>query len=90
MPNFQDTFKTRKQSFIRNFSICMTLPLRGIYSSIIEKQSFADVLQNRYSQKFRKFHRKTPVLESLFSKVGKSPLRKKSIQSTIKYKLSLY
>ena len=27
MRNFQDTFKTRKRSFIRIFSICMTVPL---------------------------------------------------------------
>ena len=34
------------------------------------EESFADVLQNKYSQKFRKFHRKTPVLEFLFNKVA--------------------
>ena len=28
------------------------------------------ILQNRYSSKFRKFHKKTPVLESLFNKVA--------------------
>ena len=28
MRNFQDTFKTRKRSFISVFSICMTVPLR--------------------------------------------------------------
>ena len=27
MPNFQDTFETRKRSFISDFSICMTVPL---------------------------------------------------------------
>ena len=35
-----------------------------------QKQSFADVLQNRCFQKFRKFRWKTPVLESLFSEVA--------------------
>ena len=34
-----------------------------------EAQSLADVLQNRCAEKFRKFHSKTPVLESLFNKV---------------------
>ena len=29
MRNFQDTFKTRKQSFINAFSICMTVPLKS-------------------------------------------------------------
>ena len=28
MRDFQDTFETRKQSFIGAFSICMTVPLR--------------------------------------------------------------
>ena len=30
MRNFQDTFETRNRSFIRAFSICMTVPLRYI------------------------------------------------------------
>ena len=30
MPNFQDTFKTRKQSFISAFSICIIAPLKAI------------------------------------------------------------
>ena len=30
MRNFQDTFETRKQSFISVFSICMTVPLINI------------------------------------------------------------
>ena len=29
MPNFQDNFKTRKQSFNSAFSISMTVPLTG-------------------------------------------------------------
>ena len=37
---------------------------------LFQKRSFADVLQNRYSWKFCKFHRKTPVLQSLFYKVA--------------------
>ena len=32
-----------------------------------QKQSFADVLQNRCSLKFRRFHRKTPALEILIN-----------------------
>ena len=30
MRNFQDTFETRKRSFISAFSICMTVPLTFI------------------------------------------------------------
>ena len=40
MQNFQDTFKTRKQSFINAFSICMTVPLKKV-----SKISFRDVLR---------------------------------------------
>ena len=36
----------------------------------MHKQSFTDVLKNRCSLKFRKIHRKTPVLESLFNEVA--------------------
>ena len=39
-----------------------------------QKQSFAGVLQNRCSEKFRKLHRKALVLESLFKELaGWSP-----------------
>ena len=31
MRNFQDTFKTRKRSFISTFSICKAVPLRPLY-----------------------------------------------------------
>ena len=33
-------------------------------------QSFTDVIQNKCSFKFCKFHRETPVLQSLFNKVA--------------------
>ena len=36
----------------------------------IWKQSFADVLQNRCSQTFRKFYRKTLVLEVFLNKLA--------------------
>ena len=39
-------------------------------ADVYQKQSFADVVQNRCSCKFRKFHRKAPVLESPFNKVA--------------------
>ena len=31
MRNFQDAFETRKQSFIRAFLICMTVPLSPLF-----------------------------------------------------------
>ena len=33
---------------------------------LFQKQPFADVLENKFSQKFRKIHRKTLVSETLF------------------------
>ena len=39
----------------------------------MQSNSFADVLQSRCSQKFRKFHRKTPMLESLLINVAGLP-----------------
>ena len=54
--------------------VILVLKIR-IYNKILEKQSFADVLQNRYSQKFRNFDKKIPVLESLFNKVAATLLK---------------
>ena len=34
------------------------------------KQPFVDIFQNKFSQKFRINHRKSPVLESLFDKAA--------------------
>ena len=36
MRNFQDTFKTRKRSFISTFSICMTVPLKIVQRNDID------------------------------------------------------
>ena len=47
-----------------------TTVFSNIIQNIIQKQLFTDNLRNRYSQKFRNIHRKTPVLESVFSKVA--------------------
>ena len=55
---------------------CLTLEIYRTFFKLgprpvaFQKQSFADVLQNRCSWKFRKFHRKVVVLESLFNKVA--------------------
>ena len=40
-----------------------------LFFSKIQKQTFVDVLQNKYSLKFCNIPSKTPVLESLFTKV---------------------
>ena len=47
------------------FSWC---PCVSMYSGILQKQSFADVLENWCSEKFRKIHIKIPVVKSLFNK----------------------
>ena len=49
-----------------------------------QKQPFANVLQNNCFQKFRKFHWKTPVLESLFSKFA--GLRPAKLLKKLKYR----
>ena len=41
-----------------------------VMTKFCQKQSFADFLQNKYSENLRKFHRKKPVLESLLNKVA--------------------
>ena len=40
------------------------------YIKGVQKQPFADILQNRRPGKFFKIHRKTLVLESIFNKVA--------------------
>ena len=40
------------------------------YVKGVQKQPFADVLQNKCSEIFCKIHRKVPMLESLFNKVA--------------------
>ena len=44
------------------------LAVKNIFIETL-KQPFADPLQNRCSQQFRKFHWKIPALESLFNKL---------------------
>ena len=36
MQNFQDTFETRKRSFISGFSICMTVPLNSTIETLVK------------------------------------------------------
>ena len=40
MRNFQDTFESRKQSFINAFSIRMTVPLKIEFSLFFEKHVY--------------------------------------------------
>ena len=35
MGNFQDTFKTRKPSFISAFSVCLTVPLTMVEQDLL-------------------------------------------------------
>ena len=70
MAVFIKDVKTKRQIII-NF----TYGLHGTYAHMTLRReyndqikSFAGVLQNSYSYNFSKFHRKTPVLESVFNK----------------------
>ena len=58
--------------FDQNGKTALPLPLVQLGTGVPseQKQSFADVFQNRCSQKFRKFHKEIPVSESLFNKVS--------------------
>ena len=38
MCNFQDTFETRKRSFICDFSICMTVPLSLLLNEFLQSE----------------------------------------------------
>ena len=60
--------------FLQNASISIhqlisNVVLNLTHSRCLQKQLFTDVLQNKCSQNLVKFHRKTPVLETLFNKV---------------------
>ena len=65
--------KVHIKQFLRSSSLVWIFFLSALIMFLIcyeEKESFADVLQNRYSSKFHKFHKKTLALESLFNKVA--------------------
>ena len=51
MQNFQNTFETRKGSFIRTFSICMTVPLTSENDT---QESLYDTEDIAVSKKARK------------------------------------
>ena len=54
--------------YIKN---CYAVLIASIISDcFLQKQPFANVFQNRSSQKFSNFHRKISVLESLFYKIS--------------------
>ena len=50
MRNFQDTFETRKQSFINVFSICMTVPIILFFREY-KVDYFATRSQNKFDLK---------------------------------------
>ena len=57
MRNFQDTFETRKGSFVSDFSVCMTVPLNTrkksnkLEQSTLEKTSFIRWVEIVYTSK---------------------------------------
>ena len=65
-PNFQNRYFSGRSVVTQGVSNSDTYAM----FSIIQKQLFEDVLQNRCSLKFRKFQRKTSVLESLFNNIA--------------------
>ena len=53
MRNFQDTFKTRKQPFISDFSICLTVPLTSalLLTQVRRTKNEASTFQNYLTQR---------------------------------------
>ena len=43
MQNFQDSFEARKRSFIRAFSICMTVPLKATLKAASLMLTFTEI-----------------------------------------------
>ena len=71
--NFWSMFSTRTFKFVLHESLFMNYtkvasPLKANHSSR-KVEVVRRFLQNTFSYKFFKFHRKTPVLESLFKKI---------------------
>ena len=60
MRNFQDTFETRKRSFISAFSICMTVPLNVSLGNEFDKKSSNSLLLY-FSKYFSKYSIKRHV-----------------------------
>ena len=65
--------KTRKEHVLIeiyfNKSLISFILVKSYYIKHVQKQSFADVLQNRSSWNCCKIHRKIPLLNSLFNEV---------------------
>ena len=68
---FLGNIKSTLNEFIISWTILSRLLLDLRKLALLQTESFADVLQNSCSYKFHKFHRKTPVLESLFNKIAR-------------------
>ena len=70
LPGFVLELLTFRSSF--KLQTCQVLRISQLFVIAVfqmQKQPFADVLQNGRIKKFRNIHRETPVLESLFKKV---------------------
>ena len=52
MRNFQDTFKTRKRSFISAFSTCMTVPLILVLYALLTLRKYSEELLRRLIFKY--------------------------------------
>ena len=88
MRNFQDTFETRKQSFMSTFPICMSVPLRAITKLprliLVTTQVFQNVNRSKHLQignsrisllstGIRSSHAKVFCKEGVFCKKGVMP-----------------
>ena len=62
MRNFQDTFKTRKETFISAFLICMTVPLRVSQATVQTKMLFFGLKIHKNQEKSVPFCLKCTIL----------------------------
>ena len=61
--------RTLYHQLLSSYEYCKVFK-NSFFIEHLQKQSFADVLQNRCSKQFRKLHRKALVLEFLFKKLA--------------------
>ena len=59
-----------EQTFLRDIMLSLAVDFRQISTYKLQRQPFADDLQNSFSQKLYKINRKSPVPESLYKKVA--------------------
>ena len=69
MQNFQDTFETRKRSFISAFSICMTAPLGLPFTKYLYDEKVFEILSLQRT-KYQYFHQTVLLSFQIYFKLN--------------------